>query len=173
MGAAFFNHVLLVLVVTAGGPILGWHTTVSRSRSEVVTQKRPSAARPAAGAAADVLNELKALTGAYNKRSFIVASRYISDAVIDQCGGPTKYAVASRANFDMEQVVYTVERVEVTKAGADRIDADVYFSSEDVATRKPVDIHQGVGLTFVRSTRRDIPWVLTHAFPIGIKGLCR
>jgi hypothetical protein len=120
-----------------------------------------------------LLDTMQRLVATYNKGSFVVASRYVADSVVDRCGGAMKYALANKQNSHAERVVYEIERVEVTGGDAVNVEADVYYSSRDAQSGKPVDVHQGNGLAFAHSTRTDIPWVLQDAFPIGVSGYCR
>lgn len=121
----------------------------------------------------ELLQTMEQLVAAYNKGSYVVASRYVDDGVVARCGGAQNYALASRRNSVAEQLAYTMERVEVTGGEQARVEADVYYSSKDVSTGRAIDVHQGNGLTFVRSNRPDIPWVLADAFPLGVAGYCR
>lgn len=118
----------------------------------------------------ELMNTMEQLVAAYNKGSYVVASRYVDDEVVARCGGAQNYAVASRRHSVAEQLAYTVERVEVTGGVEARVEADVYYSSKDVRTGRAIDVHQGNGLTFVRSNRPDIRWVLADAFPLGVAG---
>jgi len=143
---------------------------------------RPSPKEPAAAVvrpavpdveSKELLETMQQLVAAYNKGSFVVASRYIDDNVIARCGGAQNYALASRRNSQAEQLTYSVERADVTGGTSDRLEADVYYSSKDVRTGAAVDVNQANGLTFSRSNRPDIRWVLGDAFPLGVAGYCR
>lgn len=135
-----------------------------------VTAQKP---KPSQIAAPLLMTTLQQLMAAYNKGSFVVASRYVSDGVISKCGGAQNFAMAMERNSKVERLTYKIGRVEVTGGSSNTLEADVYYSSQDASTGRAVDVNQGNGLTFTRSRRSDIPWVLADAFPLGVTAFCR
>jgi hypothetical protein len=143
-------------------------TSPNVTRSSTVKESPPAQVDAEA-----LLKTMQSLVTAYNGGSYVEASRYVADSVVNRCGGASSYAQAQSQNFRSEKLAYSIDSVEVTETTAGTTKADVYYSSKDVNTGEAVDRRQGNGLTFIQSGRPDIEWVLNDMFPLGVGAFCR
>jgi hypothetical protein len=129
----------------------------------VTTPVSPTAALEPLDAAA-VLRMMKQYVGLYDASQYLEAVRFLSNAVLANCGGAIDLASALEQNHQIEGIDYEVE--DVRAWGPDRP------KMADVVTR---EIYSGdshpiaLGLAF---TFEDGEWKLDDLYPLGAGAFC-
>lgn len=104
----------------------------------------------------------------YNEGNFVLASAYVADRFVQQCGSVSKLTNAFAQNDQAERLDYLFVSVRNVEVDGRAAKADVTYRNTDEDTGEDWGTYSN-GLRFVRE---DGEWVLNDLLPLGVGAFC-